>query len=263
VPGLIACSEDPAGLVQRYWLAERIEDDCPRCGWHGYFHHYIATIGGDWAGGICDDCYADLHPAITVTARYFSACSPIDGEQVAVIRQRTRSDYPYPDLGQMLTWQLSWKHTPMLIDDQRGNRDEDITPVSREQAERIAAGLAARYWPTRNEHQMACDAAYYEDLAGRLYGLLIMFDDRLPGERAGLLHRFIEVGEYGLALEEITGALAQHAIAITDQERGDMLGLGDQMKLKGDLVSRALSYCPRTARPASSGSADPPETFDR
>lgn len=159
---------------------------------------------------------------------------PFDGEPVAVIRQRTRSDYPYPDLGQMLSWRLSWQRTPMLIDDQRGNCDDDITPVSREQAERIAAGLA-----------------------GRLYGLLIIFDDRLPGDQARLLHRFIEVGEYGLALDEITGALAQHAIAITDQERGDMLDLGHQMKLHGDLVPRALSYCPRAARPASSGSADP------
>jgi hypothetical protein len=49
------------------------------------------------------------------------------------------------------------------------------------------------------------DAAYYEDLAGRLYGL----GDRLKGKQAQLLHHFIEVGEYGLALEEIAGALAQ------------------------------------------------------
>jgi hypothetical protein len=56
-----------------------------------------------------DNCYADLHPDITVTVRYFSARSPIDGEPVAAIRQRTRSDHDYPDLGyfpdlgQMLT----------------------------------------------------------------------------------------------------------------------------------------------------------------
>lgn len=47
--------------------------------------------------------------------------------------------------------------------------------------------------------------------------------DRLRGEQAQLLHHFIEVGEYGLALEEIAGALAQDKIAVTDQERGDML----------------------------------------
>jgi len=90
------------------------------------------------------------------------------------------------------------------------------------------------------------DAAYYEELAGRLYGLLISVDDRIGCEQAGLLHHFIEVGEYGLALEEIAGTLAQEAIAITGQERGDMLALAARMKLKGDLVARALAACPET-----------------
>jgi len=89
MPGLIAGSHDPSGPAQRHQLAERIEDDCPRCGWHGYFHHWIATIGADWARAVCDNCFADLHPAITVTVGYFSACWPDDGEPVAVIRQRT------------------------------------------------------------------------------------------------------------------------------------------------------------------------------
>jgi hypothetical protein len=146
-------SEDPAGAVQRHWLAEPVTDDCPRCGWRGYFHHYLTTIGGDWSAAVCDNCYADLHPDITVTVRYFSARSPIDGEPVAAIRQRTRSDHDYPDvghfpdLGQMLTWRLAWIHTPMLIDDRRGNCDWDIAGISRGQAEQIAAQLAAEHWP--------------------------------------------------------------------------------------------------------------------
>jgi hypothetical protein len=49
------------------------------------------------------------------------------------------------------------------------------------------------------------DVAYYEDLAGRLYGLLIGLEDRLDREDARQLHHFIEVGEYGLALEDIAG----------------------------------------------------------
>ena len=57
------------------------------------------------------------------------------------------------------------------------------------------------------------DAEYYDDLAGRLYGLLIVLEDRLGGEQAQLLRHFIEVGEYGLALEEIAGALAQERTA--------------------------------------------------
>jgi hypothetical protein len=93
---------------------------------------------------------------------------------------------------------------------------------------------------------MRMDAAYYDELAGRLYGLLIGLDVRIGSEEAQLLHHFIEVGEYGLALEEIAGTLAQDTIAITGQERGDMLALAAQMKLEGALVPRALAACPPT-----------------
>ena len=134
-----------------------IADDCPRCGWHGYFHHYIATVDGDWAAAVCDDCYADLHPGITVTVRFYAArvprFAPRAGDPIAVIRQRDRSDHDYPgtghfpDIGQQLTWQLSWKHTPMLVDDRRGNCEWDLAEISRAEAEQITAGLAARHWP--------------------------------------------------------------------------------------------------------------------
>lgn len=90
------------------------------------------------------------------------------------------------------------------------------------------------------------DAAYYEDMAGRLYGLLIGLDDRIGNEEARLLHHFIDVGDYGLALEEIAGTLAQDVIAITGQERGDMLALAEEMNLEGDLIARALAACPQT-----------------
>jgi hypothetical protein len=44
----------------------------------------------------------------------------------------------------------------------------------------------------------------------------------------------------------MAGILAQDAIAVTDQERGDMMALADRMQLEGDLVPRALAVCPRT-----------------
>ncbi len=93
-------------------------------------------------------------------------------------------------------------------------------------------------------------AAYYEDLAGRLYGLLIGLDDRLDREDAQLLHHFIEVGEYGLALEDIAGTLARAKVPITDQERSDMLALTATMNMD-DLVPRALGFCPRAGSAAS------------
>jgi hypothetical protein len=89
------------------------------------------------------------------------------------------------------------------------------------------------------------DAAYYEDLAGRLYGLVIRLSDRLPPDQAQWLHHVTEVGEYGLALEDMAGMLAHAGIAITDLERGDMLALAGRMKAEGDVVRRALDSCPR------------------
>src|SRR5438067_10505777 len=69
------------------------------------------------------------------------------------------------------------------------------------------------------------DTAYYEDLAGRLYGLVIRLDDRLSVDQAQWLHHVTEVGEYGLALDDMAAILAHGKIAITDQERRDLLAL--------------------------------------
>ena len=152
VPRLILNSEPAVGSLQRHWLRERITGDCPRCGWSGYFHHYLATIDGDWAAAVCDDCYADLHPDITVAVKFYSA-SFDRREPFAVIRQRDRSDHDYPgighfpDTGQQMTWQLWWEHTTKLIEEARGGADEDIDEISRAEAEQITARLAAATWP--------------------------------------------------------------------------------------------------------------------
>jgi hypothetical protein len=62
-----------------------------------------------------------------------------------------------------------------------------------------------------------------EDMAGRLYGLLILVQDRLGPERAREVHHYIAVDEHGLALEAIVGLLGYVRAAITDQEHDDML----------------------------------------
>ncbi|HEX9354096.1 MAG TPA: hypothetical protein VF933_09820 [Streptosporangiaceae bacterium] len=147
LPGLVEASEPARGPLQRHLLTEPITDDCPRCGWHGNFHDSLATIGGDWSTAVCDNCYADLHPAITVTVAFLSVRTPGDQEPFTVIRQRTRSDSPYPDAGQVMTWELRWEHTPLLVDDARGNATEDIIPITRDRAEQITARIAGQYWP--------------------------------------------------------------------------------------------------------------------
>ena len=98
------------------------------------------------------------------------------------------------------------------------------------------------------------DNAYYQDLAGQLYGLLIRLDDRLPREQAQWLHHATEAGEYGLTLEDIAGMLAHGKIAITGAEREDMLALAGRMKLEGGLLARALAACPQAGEDHGAGS---------
>jgi hypothetical protein len=83
-----------------------------------------------------------------------------------------------------------------------------------------------------------------EDLVGRLYGLLILVEDRLGPERAREAHHFIEVDEYALALEQIAGVLGQVRAAITGRERNDMLALARRMTVQ-EFVSHALESCPQ------------------
>src|SRR5450755_1403296 len=82
-----------------------------------------------------------------------------------------------------------------------------------------------------NQVAPAHDPVYFEDLAGRLYGLVIIFSDRLPADQAEWLHHVVEVGEYDLALEDLAAMLAYDKITITDQERGDIAALARQMRM--------------------------------
>jgi hypothetical protein len=93
------------------------------------------------------------------------------------------------------------------------------------------------------------DVAYYEDLAGRLYGLVIRLGDRLSGVEARWLHQVTAAGEYGLALDDLAKILACATIAITGQERGDILALAGRMTPKNNAVSQALQACPKAATP--------------
>jgi hypothetical protein len=79
---------------------------------------------------------------VTFFSARFSGSEPF-----AVIRQRTRSDYPDPDLGQQMTWRLRWEHTTMLAEEAHGGTDANIAEITRAEAEQITAGLAARYRP--------------------------------------------------------------------------------------------------------------------
>ena len=106
---------------------------------------------------------------------------------------------------------------------------------------------------------MPVDPGFYEDLAGRLYGLLIGLEDRLDSVDASAIRQFIDVRHYGLALEETARTLAHHAITVTGQERAGMLALADRIDMLArahrtplidDLVRPAIRACP--PRPGNS-----------
>ena len=85
---------------------------------------------------------------------------------------------------------------------------------------------------------MPMDPGFYEDLAGRLYGLLIGLEDRLNCDDASIIHQFIDARHYGLALDEIARAMAYQMVGITSQERADMLALADQVDTLAGLSGR-------------------------
>lgn len=65
------------------------------------------------------------------------------------------------------------------------------------------------------------DTAWYEDLRGQLFSLLIAVEDRLGPEPTQWVHHVIDVDEYGPALEDIVAILAHAGTPVTDQERAE------------------------------------------
>jgi hypothetical protein len=166
LPLLVTRSEPASGPLQRHRLAQPVTAWCPRCGWHGYFDDWAATISGNWARLICDDCWADLTPAVTVTVTYYICSTRPDHPGAArpfgVIRQRARSDRP-PDTGQILTWEPFWQWTPILAEHASGSADCDVTQVSHDTAVQVIRSLILRSWPEAALGLPSIASAYPDD----------------------------------------------------------------------------------------------------
>ncbi|MEZ2388576.1 MafI family immunity protein [bacterium RCC_150] len=85
----------------------------------------------------------------------------------------------------------------------------------------------------------------YKEIAGILRGLLIRLDDRIPAKDLMLIFEFIDVGELGLALEQMADVLSEDEQPLAADERADMLDLVGRMRMN-DRVPTALSLCPTT-----------------
>ena len=75
--------------------------------------------------------------------------------------------------------------------------ERDLRPAKTQQriSGRLRSEDVTRNRAGRYRMDPGYDSAYYEDLAGRLYGLVITFSDRLPVDQAQWLHHVIDVGE--------------------------------------------------------------------
>jgi hypothetical protein len=90
------------------------------------------------------------------------------------------------------------------------------------------------------------DPAYYDDLRGRLVGLLIRFSDRLDPKTLGWSQEYLEHNELGLALETMAYSLAEARAGLADDERSDILELARTMGMD-DGVSTEIATCPPLA----------------
>lgn len=164
IPAFVTESERRHGTLRRHRLAGRFIDECPRCGWHGFFDTWAATLDEDWTRLLCDNCYADLAPDIAVTVTFYSCNTyPYDpGPEgpFAVIRQRSRSDQKLPDPGQAITWEPFWQWTPILVEAARGTALCEVAHISQDRAEQIIEFLAWKYWPDQALHLPWAAVAY-------------------------------------------------------------------------------------------------------
>lgn len=87
------------------------------------------------------------------------------------------------------------------------------------------------------------DAASHDDLGGRLRGLLIGVEDRLPPQTRDLVIELVDASEFGIALETMAEMLCEYDQPVTSSERADFMQLVRRMAMD-DRVERNLALCP-------------------
>ena len=84
------------------------------------------------------------------------------------------------------------------------------------------------------------DPAFYQDLTGRHYGLLIVLEDRLNCEDAPVIHQFTGARHDALGLEDIARAAAHRRIGITAREH--VLARANQAPPASELVRELAAH---------------------
>lgn len=87
---------------------------------------------------------------------------------------------------------------------------------------------------------MNLDQSYYDDLRGKLHGLVIALGPALTESEASAVTDFLDVGEYGLALMTLADIIVEEGKQIHAAEYESIVKFARQMKIE-DKISPALS----------------------
>lgn len=78
---------------------------------------------------------------------------------------------------------------------------------------------------------MTLDSTYYEDLQGRLRGLLIDLEGHFTRDQAALLGELIDANECGVALEMLSEILREVGASLRIEQINEIVRLAEQMDL--------------------------------
>ena|SRR6266498_676415 len=82
------------------------------------------------------------------------------------------------------------------------------------------------------------DPSYYEDLRGRVRGVLISVAENFPTDQLALLEELIDANEPGIALEMLGEMLVDAKVALHDDVMDAVAGLVETMGLDRELIQQ-------------------------
>ena len=85
---------------------------------------------------------------------------------------------------------------------------------------------------------MTPDSSRYEDIRGRVRGLLITLGDQLPVVTARLVHELLDANEQGVAVEMLSEMLVESKARISSDTMAVFEDVVDEMKLDQANVER-------------------------
>ena len=90
------------------------------------------------------------------------------------------------------------------------------------------------------------DFLTHADVTGRIRGLVIMLEDKITVEQSRAADELVDADEFGPALEQLAGVLAETGTSLPDDLRTDFDRLATQVGNR-DRVMGLLEACPPEA----------------